>query len=263
MKILITNDDGVNSSGILAAKRAVENLGEVTIIAPATQQSGIGRALTLFEPIRVYEINLKDGSEAYSVSGTPTDCILVGIFRILKKKPDLVISGINLGANIGVGELTTSGTIGAAIEAAVNGIPAISVSLEVEKSDLKFHDGDIDINFHEAEKITRKVAEHILTYGLPEESDLLNLNIPLKLISSDIKPAKLGKRMYHVNIEKRSDPQRKTILLDRWTTNRKIHQKYRRRNTKKTKTTHNNTNKTRQHLILKKMKKWLSKSEEN
>ena len=206
MKILITNDDGVNSSGILAAKRAVENLGEVTIIAPATQQSGIGRALTLFEPIRVYEINLKDGSEAYSVSGTPTDCILVGIFRILKKKPDLVISGINLGANIGVGELTTSGTIGAAIEAAVNGIPAISVSLEVEKSDLKFHDGDIDINFHEAEKITRKVAEHILTYGLPEESDLLNLNIPLKLISSDIKPAKLGKRMYHVNIEKRSDP---------------------------------------------------------
>lgn len=206
MNILITNDDGVNSTGIIAAKNAVDDLGEVTIVAPATQQSGIGRALTLFEPIRVYEINLKDGTAAYSISGTPTDCILVGIFKLLKTKPDLVISGINLGANIGIGELTTSGTIGAAIEAAVNDIPALAVSLEAEKSDLKFHDGEIDINFTEAEKITKKVAANILDNGMPKEADILNLNIPIELTTIEPKPALLGKRMYHVNIEERKDP---------------------------------------------------------
>jgi len=122
MRILITNDDGVNSSGIIAAKKAVEDLGSIDIVAPATQQSGIGHALTLFEPIRVTSTNLRDGSEAYSVSGTPTDAVLVGIFEIASKKPELVISGINVGENLGMSELTTSGTIGAAMEAAAQDI---------------------------------------------------------------------------------------------------------------------------------------------
>lgn len=97
MRILITNDDGVNSSGIIAAKKAVEDLGSIDIVAPATQQSGIGHALTLFEPIRVTSTNLNDGTQAYSVSGTPTDAVIVGIFEIASGKPDLIISGINVG----------------------------------------------------------------------------------------------------------------------------------------------------------------------
>lgn len=133
MKILITNDDGVNSSGILAARKAVENLGETIIVAPATQQSGIGHALTLFEPIRVSEVTLRDGSEAYAVSGTPTDAVIIGIFELMDEKPDLVISGINMGENIGKSELTTSGTIGAAMEAAVHGVPSLAVSLQVRR----------------------------------------------------------------------------------------------------------------------------------
>jgi len=206
MRILITNDDGVNSSGIMAAKKAVEHLGETYIVAPATQQSGIGHALTLFEPIRVTSTNLIDGSEAFSVSGTPTDAVLVGIFEISRKKPDLIISGINIGENLGMSELTTSGTIGAAMEAAAHNIPALSVSLQVTRGDIKFHDGHVDVDFSHAEKMTSKVAGRIARKSLPEGIDFLNLNIPSTPDSDRIKLTRLGKRMYKVHIEKRLDP---------------------------------------------------------
>ena len=206
MRILITNDDGVNSSGIIAAKKAVENLGKIDVVAPATQQSGIGHALTLFEPIRVTATNLMDGSEAYSVSGTPTDAVIIGIFEILEEKPDLLISGINIGENLGMSELTTSGTIGAAMEAAVHGIPALSVSLQVTRGDIKFHDGHVDVDFSHAQKITKKVAEKILYKGLPNGVDFLNLNIPASHRDNKIKITRLGKRMYTIHIKKRLDP---------------------------------------------------------
>jgi len=206
MRILITNDDGVNSSGIIAAKKAVENLGTIDIVAPATQQSGIGHALTLFEPIRVTSTNLVDGTEAYSVSGTPTDAVLVGIFEIAVNKPDLIISGINVGENLGMSELTTSGTIGAAMEAAAHGIPAIAVSLQVTRGDIKFHDGHVDVDFTHAQKITERVAKIISEKGLPEGVDFVNLNIPSSPESDSIKLTSLGKRMYRVHIQKRLDP---------------------------------------------------------
>lgn len=206
MRILITNDDGVNSSGIIAAKRSVENLGVIDIVAPATQQSGIGHALTLFEPIRVTSTNLADGTEAYSVSGTPTDAVLVGIFEIAANKPDLIISGINVGENLGMSELTTSGTIGAAMEAAAHDIPAISVSLQVTRGDIKFHDGHVDVDFTHAQKITERVARIISEKGLPDGVDFVNLNIPSSPESDNIKLTSLGKRMYRVHIQKRLDP---------------------------------------------------------
>jgi len=206
MRILITNDDGVNSSGIIAAKKAVEDLGKIDVVAPATQQSGIGHALTLFEPIRVTSTNLMDGSEAYSVSGTPTDAVIIGIFEIANEKLDLVISGINVGENLGMSELTTSGTIGAAMEAAVHGVPAISISLQVTRGDIKFHDGHVDVDFSHAQKITRKVARNILKKGLPSGVDFINLNIPSHPSNNKIKLTRLGKRMYEIHIKKRLDP---------------------------------------------------------
>lgn len=206
MRILITNDDGVNSSGIMAAKQAVEDLGQIDVVAPATQQSGIGHALTLFEPIRVTSTNLMDGTQAYSVSGTPTDAVIIGIFEITGNKPDLLISGINIGENLGMSELTTSGTIGAAMEAAVHGVPAISVSLQVHRGDIKFHDGHVDVDFSHAQKITRRVSRMIKNKGLPEGVDFLNLNIPFSPESDDIKLTRLGKRMYRIHIQKRLDP---------------------------------------------------------
>ncbi len=206
MRILITNDDGVNSSGILAAKKAADGLGQINVVAPATQQSGIGHALTLFEPIRVTSTKLMDGTEAYSVSGTPTDAVIIGIFEITNEKPDLLISGINIGENLGMSELTTSGTIGAAMEAAAHGVPALSVSLQVTRGDIKFHDGHVDVDFSHAQKITRMVSKMIISKGLPEGVDFLNLNIPSAPISDNIKLTRLGKRMYKIHIQKRLDP---------------------------------------------------------
>ena len=209
MTILITNDDGVNSSGIIAAKKSAEKLGQTLVVAPATQQSGIGHALTLFEPIRVTATTMNDGSEAHMVSGTPTDAVIIGIFQIADVKPDLVISGINIGENLGKSELTTSGTIGAAMEAAVHGIPALSVSMQVTRGDIKFHDGHVDLDFSHAQKMTERVARMILKKGLPEGVDFLNLNIPSHPESDRIQLTRLGERMYRVHITERLDPRGK------------------------------------------------------
>jgi 5'-nucleotidase len=206
MRILITNDDGVNSSGIVAAKDAVSELGDIHVVAPATQQSGIGHALTLFEPMRVTLSNLRDGSNAYSVSGTPTDAVIIGIYELMDEKPDLVISGINIGENLGMAELTTSGTIGAAMEAAAHGIPAIAASLQVTRDDIKFHDGHVDLDFGFAQKIITRLSKMIIKKGLPEGIDFLNLNIPSHPKSHKIKLTRLGKRMYSIDIQKRLDP---------------------------------------------------------
>lgn len=206
MNILITNDDGFNSSGIMAAKGAMEELGDIQIVAPATQQSGIGHALTLFEPIRVTSVTLKDGFPAFSVSGTPTDAVIIGIYQLADSKPDLIVSGINIGENLGKSELSTSGTIGAAMEAAVHGIPALSVSLQVTRGDIKFHDGHVDLDLSHAQKMAKKVAKTILKNGLPKGVDFLNLNVPSHPDSDKVKLTRLGQRMYKVHIQERLDP---------------------------------------------------------
>ena len=209
MKILISNDDGINSSGILAAKEAAEEFGHVSIVAPSTQQSGIGRALTLFEPLRISGVYLKDGSRGFSVSGTPTDAVTLGIFELMEEKPSLAISGINTGENIGKGELTTSGTIGAAMEAASYGIPTIAVSLQVSRGDIKFEDGHVDIDYTFAKKILKNIVKNVIDKGMPEGVDLLNLNIPSNPLSEEIAITRLGERMYNPHIEMRFDPRGK------------------------------------------------------
>ncbi|MCL2116564.1 MAG: 5'/3'-nucleotidase SurE [Methanobrevibacter sp.] len=209
MKILISNDDGVNSSGILASKRAVEKLGEIVIAAPSSQQSGIGRALTLFEPLRINSVDLSDGSQGFSVSGTPTDAVVLAIFHLMDEKPDLLISGINIGENIGKGELTTSGTIGAAMEAASFGIPSIAISQQVLRGDIKFEEGHIELDYSLSEKILYKLAKKVLKNGLPDGIDLLNLNIPSNPDNEDVSITKLGERMYTPHIETKFDPRGK------------------------------------------------------
>jgi len=210
MKILISNDDGVNSSGILAAKRAVEKLGEVIVVAPATQQSGIGRALTLFEPLRISQVNLNDGGQGFSVSGTPSDSIVLAIFELMDDKPDIIISGINTGENIGKGELTTSGTIAAAMEGASYGIPSIAISQQVLKGEIKFEEGHIDIDYSLSEKILHQITKKVLNKGLPNGVDLFNINVPFHTINEDILITKLGERMYNPRIETRLDPRGKS-----------------------------------------------------
>ena len=177
MKILLSNDDGVHASGILASKEAVEEFGEVFVVAPSTQQSGIGHALTLYEPIRMDEVKLRDGSTAYSISGTPTDSVTMAIFEIMGEWPDLVISGINTGQNTGKGELSTSGTLGAAMEAASLGISAIAISQHVETEHIKFNEGHIGIDFSPSQRILKNLVKKIQDKGFPEGVDILNVNV--------------------------------------------------------------------------------------
>ena len=209
MKALISNDDGITASGILASKKAVENICETYVIAPETQQSGIGHALTLYEPLRVNKHTLKDGSIGYGVSGTPTDAVTIALFEILDEKPDIMISGVNTGYNIGKAELTTSGTLGAAIEAASFGIPSIAISQEVTRDDIKFETGENQVDFSFAGKMLNKLTKIVLKKGLPEGIDLLNVNIPDEPLDDEFEVAHLSERMYVPLIDKRLDPRQK------------------------------------------------------
>ena len=209
MKALISNDDGITASGILASKMAVENLCDTYVVAPETQQSGIGHALTLYEPLRINEHVLKDGSIGYGVSGTPTDAVTLALFEIMEEKPDIMISGINTGFNIGKSELTTSGTLGAAIEAASFGIPSIAISQEVTRDDIKFENGEIQVDFEFAKKMLNKLTKIVLKKGLPEGIDLLNVNIPDSPSDEEFEISNLSERMYVPIIEKRLDPRGK------------------------------------------------------
>ena len=209
MKALISNDDGVTASGILAAKKAVEDLCDTCIVAPETQQSGIGHALTLYEPLRLNKHVLRDGSIGYGISGTPTDAVTIGLFELLDEKPDIMISGINTGFNLGQAELTTSGTLGAAIEAASFGIPSIAISQEVARDDIKCENGEVEIDFDFAGKMLKKLTKIVLKKGFPEGIDLLNVNIPANPVNEEFEVVKLGKRMYTPVIDKRLDPRGK------------------------------------------------------
>ena len=209
MKALISNDDGITASGILASKKSVEDLCETYVVAPETQQSGIGHALTLYEPLRVNEHTLKDGSKGYGVGGTPTDAVTIALFEIMDEKPDIMISGINTGFNLGKAELTTSGTLGAAIEAASFGIPTIAISQEVTRDDIKFENGENQVNFDFAGKMLNKLVKIVLKKGLPEGIDLLNVNIPENPSDDEFEVSFLSERMYVPVIEKRLDPRGK------------------------------------------------------
>ncbi len=209
MKALISNDDGITASGILASKKAIEDLCDTYVIAPETQQSGIGHALTLNEPLRVNEHILRDDSLGYGITGTPTDAVTIALFEIMDEKPDIMISGINTGYNLGQAELTTSGTLGAALEAASFGIPTIAISQEVTRDDVKFVTGEVEIDFDFAGKMLKKLSKIILKKGLPDGIDLLNVNIPANPINEEFEVVRLGKRMYVPVIEKRLDPRDK------------------------------------------------------
>ena len=181
MNILISNDDGVFAPGILAAKQAVEDLADVTVVAPDKNNSSVGRRLTLFKHLKIESCELEDKSRAYSVSGSPADSVVVGAKYVMDEKPDLVISGINQGVNISC-DITSSGTVCAAFEAVSLGIPAIAVSLFMDpktsyKRDEK-GEWHIDYNFDLTKKVLHDLVAKIIDEGFPEGVDLFNLNVP-------------------------------------------------------------------------------------
>ena len=198
MNILISNDDGIFAPGILAAKQAVEDLGNVVVVAPDKNNSSVGRRLTLFKHLELKSCELEDGSLAYSVSGTPADSVIVGADYVMDEKPDLVITGINAGVNIS-SDITSSGTVCAAFEAVSMGIPAIAVSLfmDPKTSYKQDENGDwyLDYDFSLTKKVLHDLVLKIIEEGFPEGVDLFNLNVPSNYDSEEVKITTLSHKM--------------------------------------------------------------------
>ncbi|MBE3073225.1 MAG: 5'/3'-nucleotidase SurE, partial [Acidobacteria bacterium] len=165
-RILVTNDDGVRAPGILALAQAMRSLGEVTVVAPVEAQSGMGQAISITDPIYVEPVQLPGGIAATALTATPASCVKVALHALLDHKPDLVVSGINRGYNLGM-TAYVSGTVGAAREAALQGIPAIASSLASTG----------DPRYEAAADVTRRVAAYVKAKGL-EPGVLLNVNVP-------------------------------------------------------------------------------------
>ena len=198
MLILLTNDDGYLATGLQALRKALTKIAKVVIVAPDRDRSGASHSLTVSRPLRVEKIS----RDLYTVNGTPTDSIMIAVYCLLKKKPDMVISGINAGANMGE-DVTYSGTVAAAVEGSLLGIPSIAVSLAgVNQQE------PLDISdFSTATRFTLKVVKAISNNGLPE-GVLLNINIPTGKGVNIRKYAvtSLGKRVYEDVITEKIDP---------------------------------------------------------
>jgi 5'-nucleotidase len=175
--ILVTNDDGINSPGLLAAVRCVLDLGEVWIVAPRVQQSGSGRSFPVHE-VEAQESTLTVGGIAvpsFALDTSPAQAVRHGLLRFVPRQPDLAIAGINYGENVG-GAVTISGTIGAAIEAASSGIPTLAASLETEK---QYHFGQsTEVDFSTAGVFVHRFAQWMLAHGLPPGVDIFKLDVP-------------------------------------------------------------------------------------
>jgi 5'-nucleotidase len=192
-RILVTNDDGVHSEGILVLAAALKPLGEVTIVAPVQEASAIGHALTLRRPLRIDRVE----PHVYAVDGTPTDCVNLGITHILRQKPDLVVSGINKGWNLG-DDITYSGTVSGALEGALMEIPSIAVSTERVTDECEFGP---------AAEVAATTAQAVLERGLPKFI-LLNVNVP-KRPHKGTRVTVQARRNHMTMVSERRDPRQR------------------------------------------------------
>jgi 5'-nucleotidase len=195
-RILITNDDGITSPGLHALYLAMAELGEVTIVAPDAEQSAVGHAITTLTPLRIKEVALPDGIVGRAVNGTPADAVRVAILAICTEPPDLVVSGINLGPNV-ANNIIYSGTVSAATEARILGVPSIAVSLATFKDPI----------WATPATFAGRIASEVIARGLPDKI-LLNVNVP-NLPLEEIKGVRVtrqGNSGYQERYEVRSDP---------------------------------------------------------
>lgn len=198
--ILITNDDGVTAPGIRALVEAVKGLGKVIVVAPDKPQSGMGHAITIGNPLRLQKVNVfeNENVEAWACSGTPVDCVKLAVDKVIHSKPDICLSGINHGANHSI-NVIYSGTMSAALEAAIESIPSIGFSLL---------DLSIEADFTAAKKYARILVEHVLDSEPHDKHLCLNVNIPKgeeKMIKG-IKIARQAYAKYEEEFDERKDP---------------------------------------------------------
>lgn len=197
MKILVTNDDGIDSPGLHSLAKAMMKLGDVFIVAPDSQQSAVGHSLTIENPLRAYPYHLNGEKLGFAVTGTPSDCVKLAVSSLIDEKPDLVVSGINYGRNTSI-NIIYSGTVAAATEGMLLGIPSIAFSLDsfTRKSEM-------ETSGYYAEKIVEAVL-----FTPPPKGTLLNVNIPAitKENIKGIQITKLSKSEWKDKYEKRTDP---------------------------------------------------------
>ena len=193
MKILVSNDDGIHSEGLQTLRRALEDIAEVWVVAPDREQSAVSHALSMGRPLR--RKNLKDlGPRVFAVNGTPADCILLGVSKILPERPHLIVSGINKGENLGE-DITYSGTVSAAIEGTILGIPSFAISLVARDN----------FDFTYAASFAVRLARNILRHGLPRNT-FLNVNVPNRREQPcTYKITRMGKRIYGESVREKFD----------------------------------------------------------
>lgn len=195
--ILVTNDDGVTAPGIEALVEAMKPLGQVVVVAPDSPQSGMGHAITMTSPLRLERVHVFEGLEAYQCSGTPADCVKLAVDKVLHRKPDLLVSGINHGSNSSI-NVIYSGTMSAAVEGAIEGINAIGFSL---------NNYNFDADFGASAQYATRIARQVLKRGLPAGT-LLNVNIP-NLTFKQIKGLKIcrqARAKWEEEFDERTDP---------------------------------------------------------
>jgi len=200
MHILVTNDDGVYAPGLLALATAMRGIGRVTVFAPDRNWSASGHVKTLHRPLRVKAVQLADGTPAYATDGAPSDCVALALLGYLPDPVDLVISGINPNANLGH-DVTYSGTVTAAMEAAIWELPGIAVSLDLPE------DRPAEVDYGPAAETACQVAEKVLERGLPK-GVLLNVNVPYRPDGAirGLRITRQGLRVYRDSLVRREDP---------------------------------------------------------
>jgi len=195
--ILLINDDGIHSIGLLALKKRLAKLGEVMVVAPKEETSGIGKALST-KQINIIETRLGDGTKAYAIIGTPADAFLLALNKILKRLPDLLVAGINMGPNLGIDDLLNSGTLGAALEAAIHHVPAIAVSYcipeitENQPEKMAVTEKELELTLNIAEK----TAQYVLNKGMPHGVDIISINVPENAHPDSVKITSLSYEGY-------------------------------------------------------------------
>ncbi len=188
--ILITNDDGIHSPGLSALKEALLPLGTVITIAPDRDNSAISHALTMNRPLLLEELE----KDSYTINGTPTDCVAIGLSKVVDRIPDLLVSGINSGPNLG-DDISYSGTVSAAIEGTMYAVPSLAVSLA----------GRPPFSFERAKKIIRFLAVKTMKYGLPADT-LMNINIPHGEKIEGLRVTRQGRRLWKQAVQEITDP---------------------------------------------------------
>lgn len=194
--ILVTNDDGIYSPGIYFLQQEVAKIGRTIVFAPESEKSAVGHAITISDPIRIRELSRRNGFSGYAVGGTPADCVKLGVKAILDIPPDIIVSGVNLGSNMGM-NILYSGTVSAATEGVILGIPSIAISVDSHK----------EPDYTVAAKICAKFVKIVLENGIPKGT-ALNINVP-NVKEDEIKGVRLTKQghsYYEEDFDRRVDP---------------------------------------------------------